>query len=603
MNNEPTQALEAYFAGHATDEQLRAIEAWLHADPANAKAFMQQLHFRELLGEHLREQRSETGSVLAELAQLEAAAQSETVTFLGELPAKENTPLSTHDFKEAGRYLFEHYLPPRVVATVAAAVVLLLGVVLTVVVLTVVLLPGNETPNDIAEVPDFVTPAPDTNRVVATLIDTVDASWVGDLPALDEGFMKDQIIELTGGLARVRFANQTELVLEAPCKISFLSESSIHLIQGSMVGRCQMESSKGFVVYTDSAQIVDVGTEFGVVTNALGETITQVFDGEVELTGMSNGQLSNGTMNVFAGQAMQVDQAGIQIVEADPNALSFIRNRHYEAISNAGRATDLDRWMTQSLALRRDRGVVLYYAFDNETSSTITLPNLATRNRGYFKGIINGASWTDGRFPGKRGLMFNSSGPSNKLGQHVEVHNSDSEVFSFQQQSFSVAVWFKHEPLRFSGQEEDVYIPVITKGENSWRLHSYSRSSRITWDTGVTRHYNQLESLSELFDGKWHFIVAVNEVNRQTGDASQRLYVDGQKIETNLSVYRDGETRRSATFINEPWHEVAPVLIGANSEKPERRFNGIVDELVLFDRALTPDEILALHEYRFRPIE
>ena len=104
--NEPTHEFEAYFAGTATDEQLRAIEAWLHADPANARAFVEQLHFREVVGQHVRERSDTTASVLKELARLEAQAEVVSIPVTpADEPAKaadDPGSITAHDLYAAG---------------------------------------------------------------------------------------------------------------------------------------------------------------------------------------------------------------------------------------------------------------------------------------------------------------------------------------------------------------------------------------------------------------------------------------------------------------------------------------------------------------------
>jgi hypothetical protein len=64
-----------------------------------------------------------------------------------------------------------------------------------------------------------------------------------------------------------------------------------------------------------------------------------------------------------------------------------------------------------------------------------------------------------------------------------------------------------------------------------------------------------------------------------------RLYVDGK-----LAREQHDGTPRGAGVTD------SPLTIGAAAPWPNHHFDGAVDELRLYDRALTPDEIAALHD-------
>ena len=84
-----------------------------------------------------------------------------------------------------------------------------------------------------------------------------------------------------------------------------------------------------------------------------------------------------------------------------------------------------------------------------------------------------------------------------------------------------------------------------------------------------------------LSDGKWHHIVFVIE---DAGKSEVSIYMDGELQEVIVGSAKDLDT-----FV--PF--VEPVYIGAanNRGKVERHFPGLIDEVRIYDRSLTADEV------------
>ena len=288
----PTRELEAYFAGHATADQLQAIEAWLHADPANAKAFMAQLHFRELVGETLREQANADapiGSVLAEVAKIEAAA--EPITLAPEpvqQAVEDDGALSAHELASVGGYLLGKALTSKPAILCYAAAIAIAAIVL--------INPwgGGEEPDLSASNTQDMPAAsaeqtPRGSDVVATLTATHNATWAphpgGDHRpgALRQGtqLSAGQRLVLTQGFAEITTNDGAIAIIEAPATIQLIDDNALRLHAGKLVGICETESSRGFTVRTPHMDITDLGTRFGVATTRQA-TEVHVIEGEVQ---------------------------------------------------------------------------------------------------------------------------------------------------------------------------------------------------------------------------------------------------------------------------------------------------------------------------------
>lgn len=122
------------------------------------------------------------------------------------------------------------------------------------------------------------TAPPAISPIVATLTAERDAVWDrrpgGDLYA-------GQRLTLTQGFAEIRTKRGAVVYLEAPATIGFLDhENAVYLYAGKLVGFCDTVFSKGFTVKTDHAEVIDLGTEFGVSVRGQ-QTQVHVYQGEV----------------------------------------------------------------------------------------------------------------------------------------------------------------------------------------------------------------------------------------------------------------------------------------------------------------------------------
>jgi len=117
---------------------------------------------------------------------------------------------------------------------------------------------------------------------------------------------------------------------------------------------------------------------------------------------------------------------------------------------------------------------------------------------------------------------------------------------------------------------------IVTKGNSSWRLQGVEGENTVNFAAnGVSTDLSCNKSVN---DEQWHHVAAV---------------YDG----TNIYMYVDGlldATKPASGLINQN-HD--PVLLGANPESPNPYyFNGLVDEVTLYNRALSAQEIQNIYE-------
>lgn len=151
--------------------------------------------------------------------------------------------------------------------------------------------------------------------------------------------------------------------------------------------------------------------------------------------------------------------------------------------------------------------------------------------------------------------------------QYLEVTGGDESDFDFIGQSMTVSAWFKVDAFDTSWQA------LVAKGEgNTWRMHRLRDESRMSF-FGATSETNNVSPMID--DGEWHHMVGVAE-----DGVSSRLYIDGVLVGTNgVPSFVDRSNR---------------VRIGDNPDTNNREWEGQIDDMAIWNRALTLEEIRLL---------
>ena len=186
-------------------------------------------------------------------------------------------------------------------------------------------------------------------------------------------------------------------------------------------------------------------------------------------------------------------------------------------------------------------------------------------------GTLTGGTYTSGMV----GQAFSLSGSSN----FVSVPDSPS-LDSLTTQ-ITVELWMKAGQLTPNAD----WKGLVTKGNSSWRLQA------TTFDKTVDWYINGLSSpdllgTRDVNDGQWHHVAAVYD------GANMFLYVDGTLDGSHAATGLIAQTSD-------------PLCIGANSQafvpscgcnQLGYFFNGLIDEVSLYKRALSASEIKAIYD-------
>ena len=180
-------------------------------------------------------------------------------------------------------------------------------------------------------------------------------------------------------------------------------------------------------------------------------------------------------------------------------------------------------------------------------------------------GTINGASWIKG--VAGDALIFDGSN------DYVQVPNNPSLNFSATE-SFTIEIWIKTS----KGDTTQRIVSKFSLGDGYlfW-VYYYGPSpgwcNRVKFLVKTGGSYGDALGTTVVTDGRWHHVVGV----RDTTTHLVRLYVDGEE---------DARSYDSSSSLETP----APFYIG-NLLPDNQPFHGIIDEVRVYNRALTALEI------------
>lgn len=357
---------------------------------------------------------------------------------------------------------------------------------------------------------------------------------------------------LDEGVAHVQLVSGVDLVLKAPVEFSLSDPLHMQLDSGAIRATVP-EKAKGFLVTTPTADVEDLGTEFGVSVNAeTGESEVHVFDGEVNIREENKGDV---TMSLREGQAAQVDQNG------SPKTGEVRADLFPSADSVA-----LKRWRLWSNNFRNDPSLVAYFPFE-QTNEPELLKNAADGSSAS-DGMIRGAIWTTGRWPGKDALWFDNDSHAVELQIEGEYP------------TLTIAAWIKFD--RFESGSSIILRSSDWDAPGALRFFTSRNSSLVNGSIGGATEARPRSLRQGIPTGEWLHLATVFD-----GDTSEyRSYLNG-----NLMMTRRCEQSMPVRVGDAKIAVSRDVVTNYNW----RAIRGRIDELSLWNRVVSAEELRSLY--------
>lgn len=135
--------------------------------------------------------------------------------------------------------------------------------------------------------------------------------------------------KLNAGLLEITYDSGAKVILQGPVDYEVSGSNRGRLTAGRVTGLATTDRARGFLIDTPTANVLDLGTEFGVEVNPQGATTSQVYRGSVRLQAVEHQRPTDTACVLEENQAARVEtgsdrKPAIQPVEADPAA--FVRS-------------------------------------------------------------------------------------------------------------------------------------------------------------------------------------------------------------------------------------------------------------------------------------
>jgi len=407
-----------------------------------------------------------------------------------------------------------------------------------------------------------------TSTAVAVLACSVDAQWsqpselhpVG--AALEPGWLR-----LKSGLAQVVFYSGARVVMEGPAELRLVSPREA-FCQDGLASAEVPPQARGFSISTPKMSVVDLGTEFGLDVKNSGVEL-HVFKGGVEFkagTAISH--------NLVAGEAAAVDDAGaIRNIPVNPSL--FAKAFDLQQKSLAVQDVRYQQWRAANARLNLDPSLLVHFDFENSAPSTWMLHNAASQNASVPDATIVGGQWTEGRWPQKHALEFRSISDRVRLNVPGQF---DAVTYS---------AW-----VNVGGLDRPFNSLFMADGFDPGKIHWQIQNGGVL-DLGIQGP--RIEDCQIFtspavvgFDqfGRWmHLAVVVDGKRKQVTH-----YVNGVAVSRHLlklePPFRIGEAELG-NWNPGRFSRTTPYFI--------RHFSGVMDEFMLFSRALSDEEISRLY--------
>jgi hypothetical protein len=371
-------------------------------------------------------------------------------------------------------------------------------------------------------------------------------------------------VRLRGGFAELRLSSGVRLILEGPADLELVGRNRCFLHRGKAVARLPGEAI-GFVLDGPRGRLVDLGTEFGVSVGGAGETEAHVLKGFVEATPQGDRAATRLRQN----EALRFDDHASRRMAADGGAF----------------LTELPPQPSQPVG-------VLHWTFDEGVGNL-------SRNLGQGLGPVEpharlcaflpgepGPEWVDGRFG--KALRFD--------GRQAYVEANFSGIPGGEART--VAFWVRV-PKDFTTNQGYAILNwgTLVEPGNAWQISinpeaAHGPLGRLR----VGLHRAPAVGVTDLRDDRWHHVAVVMYGGAGANLSTHvLLYLDGQLEPASRKAVQEVRTDTRSQAAHNLW--IGRNLAYSEAGRPVPGgpfFRGVLDEIFIFDAALSQGQIAEL---------
>ncbi|MCA1561103.1 MAG: hypothetical protein LC804_12835 [Acidobacteria bacterium] len=371
-------------------------------------------------------------------------------------------------------------------------------------------------------------------------------------------------VQIAGGFLELALTSGVHLILDGPADLELRRGNECFLHRGRVVARVP-EAARGFMLESARGRLIDLGTEFGVSVGDDGSRMeVHVLDGLVEAT--AAGQ--DAAMRLRENEAVRFTPDIARRIPSNPTA--FVTDLPNRSAAPSG---------------------FVHWSFDESTGHR-------TRDRGHGLGVANadaffrsfvstspGPAWTTG--------LFGSSIYLDGAGAYLESPFTGIAG----ERPRTVAFWVK--VPRDLGPWQGYGIlnwGSFAEPGAAWQVSINPEAA----DGPVGRlrvgvHLGPVVGVTDLRDDRWHHAAVVMYGGRRP-DVSTHvlLYLDGELEPSATKAVREIRTDTTSQRAHGIWLGRNLSFKSETDRGEHRFFRGWLDEVFIFDAALSQDQIRQL---------
>lgn len=374
------------------------------------------------------------------------------------------------------------------------------------------------------------------------------------------------VLSVDGGQVQIEFLNGVQINIEGPAELHILSVDTATLVSGKAAVRVPL-GTRGFVLNTPDAAIVDQGTEFAVSVGKQGTSEVQVVDGMIDVSLLGNDGNTLTSERLTESKSLRVNRnpTGLEPIDAPSVVLPKIQKLVLEPL----RVTE-----AYVRSIRASRPAI-YWRFEKLVEGCV--PNeISPRWAGRIHAAPNDSS----------GIVVRDGVARFTPSDHPHRLESDEVIAGFNHESFTVEFWISLDNFHWA-----TLVAVVPEGAtNSARSLSLIESlvelpykSSLVYSPGsfrfLYRHPASDMGGTNVFSdrdstpGLWHHLVAI-----KTPDG-MKLYLNS-KLVRHFAETEACDEDSYRLYVGELYED-----------RLDRQLSGAIAEFSVYLRALNDEEI------------
>lgn len=367
--------------------------------------------------------------------------------------------------------------------------------------------------------------------------------------------------QLLSGIIELESVTGVVLTVEAPASFTLLDDQGFRIDDGRVAAHVP-ESARGFRVVTPSATVVDLGTDFAVESTQRTKSEVHVFNGEVQINLRGSKASKASPLRLTTGKATRIDYETGMPSGIDLDEQRFLRGLDVEPRAYTSRVLSMQPTAYYPMQPTGD-GMLLMDATTQRSDARIHFGHAAE------------PVWA----AGKVGLAFALGGPAQ------ETYASVGSYLQAEGNQLSVVAWVMAQSRPRWASIAKNWAGADDRGQFHFGLYMDSGELEAHIQDSTNKEITVKDNVP-LPLNMWHHVAFV-------ADGSMlRLYRNGQEVAAAEYRQLQSNPRIKALAIG--------TKLNLRGEAPEERdfnmWDGRLDELAIFNHALTANQVLELYE-------